>query len=131
MNDTPTEKRSIPVHIASAADGVSLGAVGATGKRRRQHAALYDTILFVATEPAQSILPQSDTREIAYVIALDGAVVIGSSKSDAAAGVGTTVPQNVRWPVIDDRPVYAAPTPALTAGTTARLSVEAIYEESD
>lgn len=129
MNDTPTEKRSIPVHIASAADGVSLGAVGASRTRRRQHGALYDTILFVAAESAQSILPQSDTRVIAFIVALDGAVVIGSSKSDAAAGVGTTVPQNTAWPVDDDRPVFAAPSPALTGSATARLSVQATYEE--
>ena len=120
-----TDKPKADVHIASAAPGVL------EGRGRKAKSALYETILFTAGEPAQNILPASDTRKVAFVIPVDQAVVIGSSKSDVAAGVGTLIPQSVAWPIEDDNPVFAAPTPALTAGSTARLSVSHTYEEGE
>lgn len=114
----------VRVHVASAADGVMGGA-----PRRRRRSALYDTVTLTSDEPAQNILPESHARHVAFIVSLDQAIVIGPNKANVGSGVGTTVPQNVAWPIEDDNAVFAAPTPALTAGATARISVSATYED--
>jgi hypothetical protein len=125
MSDASSDKPAVPVHLVSAEPGVMPGAPAAPRKRKT---GLYQTVLFVAGEAAQNILPKADDRVIAFVIALDQDMIIANSKGDAAAGIGSVIPQNVAWPVDDDEAVFAAPYPLVTGSTTARLSVSQTIE---
>ena len=114
-----------PVRVHIASSDVHQGGTPRRPKKR----ATYHTVTLQAADQAQDILPASGKRKVAFIIALDQAIIIGGNQSNVANGAGTIVPQNVAWPVDDDGPVYAAPSPVLTGTSTARVSVQATYEE--
>lgn len=116
--------QAVRVHVVSAEPGVMPGA----GRPRRR--AAYQTVTLSTNELAENILPQSGNRKIAFIVPLDQAVIIGNNKSDVAAQTGAIIPQNVAWPIEDDAAVYAAPSPALTGGSTARIAIQTTYEET-
>jgi hypothetical protein len=116
-NDIPAFR----VHIASSD-------VHGAPPRRRTRRAVYLTVTLGAADPCLPVLPKSANRKAAFIIALDQAVTLNAYQADAANGVGTIVPQNVAWPVEDDRAVFAGAA-GLTGATTARVSVHAVYED--
>lgn len=111
---------AVHVHVASSAIDPA---------PRRSRRAAYQTITLDKDESAQNILPASTNRKIAFIIGLDGAIVFGNNKGDVGQGVGTTIPQNVAWPIDDDRELYVGPSPALSGSSTARVAVSATYED--
>jgi hypothetical protein len=114
-----------PVRVHLASSDVPMG------QQRRKRRTVYQTVLLQAADQCQPILPVSDLRKAAFVIGVDQAIVIGGNQSDVAQLVGSTIPQSVAWPVEDGGQVYAAPTPALTGNTTARVTVMAVYEDGE
>jgi hypothetical protein len=113
----------VAVHIASVADGAR-----PAGTPRRKRTSRYQTVTLQASDACQPVLPVSDKRKTAFILAVDQAVTINSNQSSAAAAMGTYVPQGIVWPVEDDSAVYAFAA-GLAGTTTARVSVEAVYEE--
>jgi hypothetical protein len=116
---------AVRVHLAST--DVPVG--GQEGRRGRR--SVYQTVVLQAADQCQPILPVSPLRKTAFVIGVDGAIVIGGNQSDVASLVGGTIPQSVAWPIEDDGQVYAAATPVLTGTATARVTVVTVYEDGE
>src|SRR5258708_12424539 len=89
---TETEIQSVPIHVASVAEGVSLGA--APARKHKRFKTTYETYILTANEPAQIILPQDPKRFRYSVLAIDNDIVLGPPKPVVAATVNTvaTVP---------------------------------------
>lgn len=133
MSDEQQAPVPVPVHITGMAAGVKLGTA------RPQRHSVYHTATLIASDPAQDILPASDHRVKAWILAIDADIWIGPNQSDVAVGAGAYVPCVVptatkpnlnAWTPIDDyRAIYAAPVSTLNGSSKARVSVIAIYEE--
>lgn len=127
------ERPSVRVHIASS--DVALGAAPAQGQRtpvtsyHPKVRPLFFTITLTADDPAQNVAPAADDRAYLVICAVDAAIVLASSRSDAAAGIGAIIPQNLPWLVSGNEPMFIAPLAALSGSSTSRVSGYAAYEE--
>ncbi|HEY1699195.1 MAG TPA: hypothetical protein VGG75_05690 [Trebonia sp.] len=122
MSDGPVS--AVRVHLTGS--DIPVGTAPAAPKGTRS---VFQTITLTADDPAQPILPASDSRKGALVQALDADITVALSLANAAAGVGTVVPtaNTAPYPVSHDAAVYAAAV--LTGTDTARVAVTAVYEE--
>jgi hypothetical protein len=124
------QRRAVSVHIASS--DVPLGGGGArqaVTSYRPNFRTVYQTVTLTADDPCQPILPASDARDSAFLFVLDQTIVISGRQSDAAAGTGATILQGAGgWIVFDRGAVYAACL-SLTGTETARVTVQALYDD--
>lgn len=126
--------RSIPVHLASVEPGVDVGQAADGGPGVET---IFRTVTLNANDPAQEIMGASDSRIIAWVMAIDADIYLADKQSDAANGHGAYIPcvipaatkpsLNGPYPVRDHRTIYAAPVVTLTGAGTLRVSVTAVY----
>lgn len=132
MSDDDLAPVPVPVHVASVAAGAGLGS-------RPRCYSVYHTATLIASDEVQDILPASDKRVKAWILAVDADIWIGPNQSDIAAGAGAyipcvvpaaTKPNLATWTPVDDyRVIYAAPVSTLSGSNKARVSVIAVYEE--
>jgi hypothetical protein len=126
-NDIP-----IKVHVASI--GTEASAAMPSVPSREVWTAHYETFQLTANDPVQCILPEDATRVVAYILALDVDIVIGTKNQAAASQntvanvpypIGTYVPKALTspYPVQDCDAVYAG----VTTSANSRVSVAAYY----
>lgn len=140
MSDVVEGIGSIPVHVASS--DVPLG--GASSRRRCRYAARTRTFTLTALQPADVILPQSDTRTEAWFAVWSatavGTLFVSTSQAGAAAQAGgcLSVPfqttasaaaiEPTWYPLNTTDQMWAA---ASSAAYPVTISVLSIYEETE
>lgn len=124
----PIEVAPVPMHLASIEPGIELGG----GKEPyRACESVYRLVRLQASDPVQEILPASEDREIAYVLALDDDIVINTKMGDAQNGAGMLIQHTnpVPYPIRHDGVLYASAQTFSGAGANSRVSVSAVYRK--
>lgn len=115
----------IPVHLTGS--DVPLGQAA---PRRKRRSFVTRTFTLNATDPAQELLPQSDSRAEAWITYSTNVVLLGASRADVLAAGG----QCAQLPVADAVPFPVNTTDALWAGAATlptTISVFAVYEQPE
>lgn len=123
----PIDVAPVPMHLVSVGPDVELGG----GKQpSRACESVYRLVRLQASDPVQELLPASEDREIAYVLALDDDIVINTKMGDAQNGAGMVIQHTnpVPYPIRHDGVLYAA-SQTFSSNGSSRISVSAVYRK--